>query len=177
MRIPSLGFSLIELMVTVSVLAIVLAMGVPSFQQLISDNRMAVQANDFLAALNFGRSESIKRGQRITLCKSADLSSCTTAGNWGQGWIVFVDSNNNATADDGSGTLLKIHESLTPSALSGNTNVADYVSYTPDGTTRLTSNAFQAGTLTLCPGASNMTGRTITINAVGRARISTVTCT
>jgi type IV fimbrial biogenesis protein FimT len=106
-----------------------------------------------------------------------DLSSCATAGNWGQGWIVFVDSNNNAQADDGSGTLLKVHESITPSTLSGNTNVADYVSYMPDGTTRLTSNAFQAGTLTLCPGASNMTGRTITINAVGRARISTVTCT
>jgi type IV fimbrial biogenesis protein FimT len=168
-------------MVTVSVLAIVLAMGVPSFQQLILSNRMAVQANDFLGSMNLARSEAVKRGQRVVLCKTADplaANPCNTSTSvaWGQGWLIFVDSDNDAQFDAGE-VLLKVHERISPSTLSGNTNVADYLSYAADGTTRLTSNAFQSGTLTLCPGASNMTGRTITINAVGRARISTVTCT
>jgi type IV fimbrial biogenesis protein FimT len=170
------GFTLIELMVTVAMVAVTLTLGVPSFRELIQNNRMAAQANDFLASLNFARSEAVKRGVRVTLCKSANSSSCTTSGNWGQGWIIFVDSNNNAAADDGAGSILKVHSNLGASTLVGNTNIADYVSYVSSGSTQLTTGALQAGTLTLCPGTSGSTGRSIAISTTGRARVSQTTC-
>jgi type IV fimbrial biogenesis protein FimT len=178
-KLNASGFTLIELLVTVAVIAIVLTIGVPSFQQVIMTNRMATQANDLLGSMNLARSEAVKRGQRVALCKTADpfaaTPACSTSGAWGQGWLIFVDSDNDATLDAGE-VLLKVHQSIFPSTLSGNTNVANYLSYAADGTTRLTSNAFQSGTLTLCPGTSGMTGRSIVVNAAGRARIGSVIC-
>jgi type IV fimbrial biogenesis protein FimT len=180
-KLNAYGFTLIELLVTVAVIAIVLTIGMPSFQQVIMTNRMATQANDLLGSMNLARSEAVKRGQRVVLCKTADpfaaTPACTTSTSdtWGQGWLIFVDSDNDATLDAGE-ILLKVHQSIFPSTLSGNTNVANYLSYAADGTTRLTSNAFQSGTLTLCPGTSGMTGRSIVVNAAGRARIGSVTC-
>jgi type IV fimbrial biogenesis protein FimT len=170
------GFTLIELMVAVALLAITLAIGVPSFRDTIQANRMATQANEFVAALNFARSEAIKRATRATLCKSSDGSSCVTTGNWDQGWIVFIDSNNNAAADDGTGSILKVYSNLGSSTLSGNTNVANYVSYVSSGFTQLTTGAIQAGTFTLCPDTSGATGRSIVISATGRPTVSKVTC-
>jgi type IV fimbrial biogenesis protein FimT len=178
-KLNASGFTLIELLVTVAVIAIVLTIGVPSFHQVIMTNRMATQANDLLGSMNLARSEAVKRGQRVALCKTADpfaaTPACTTSGAWGQGWLIFVDNDNDATLDAGE-VLLKVHHSIFPSTLSGNTNVANYLSYAADGTTRLTSNAFQSGTLTLCPGTSGMTGRSIVVNAAGRTRIGSVTC-
>lgn len=178
-KLNASGFTLIELMVTVAMIAIVLTIGVPSFQQMIMNNRMATQANDFVGSMNLARSEAVKRGQRVALCKTADpfaaTPACITSGAWGQGWLIFVDSNNDATLDAAE-VLLRVHESISPSTLTGAANVANYLSYAADGTTRLISNAFQSGTLTLCPGTSGMTGRSIAINVTGRAQIASVTC-
>jgi type IV fimbrial biogenesis protein FimT len=177
-KLNASGFTLIELMVTVAMIAIVLMIGVPSFQQVIMNNRIATQANDFLGSMNLARSEAVKRGQRVVLCKTANPFAATPAcpaGAWGQGWLIFVDNNNNATLDAGE-VLLKVHQALAPSTLTGDANVADFLSYATDGTTRLPNNAFQFGTLTLCPGTSGMAGRSIVVNAAGRARIDPVPC-
>ncbi|MGB5065269.1 MAG: GspH/FimT family pseudopilin, partial [Candidatus Competibacter sp.] len=69
------GFTLIELMITVALAAIVLTLGVPAFQETIRNNRLATTVNDFISSLNLTRSEAIKRGTRVTLCKSANGTS------------------------------------------------------------------------------------------------------
>ena len=79
------GFTLIELMVTVSILATVLAIGVPSFRSLIENNRIRSVTNDLVAALQFARSEAVKRGIPVTLCSSSDQASCS--GAWINGWV------------------------------------------------------------------------------------------
>lgn len=170
------GFTLIELMITLSVAAIVLTLGVPSFREIIQDNRMTTQANEFVATLNYTRSEAVKRGTRVTACKSADFAACSGSGAWDQGWIVFVDGNNNAIADDGAGSLLKVHSRLDGSTLAGNTPVAAYVSFVPSGFTQLTTGGFQAGTATLCPASNGTKGRSITISRTGRLTVAKVVC-
>lgn len=87
------GFTLIELMVTLSILAILLGIGVPSFRSMIEGNRITTVANDLVGALQFSRSEAVKRGTAITLCASNDQSTCS--GTWVNGWVA----RNTATAD------------------------------------------------------------------------------
>lgn len=171
------GFTLTELIITLAVAAIVLTIGVPAFQSTIRSTRIVTHTNDFISSINLARSEGIKRGRRVVLCKSSNGTSCTTSGNWEQGWIVFVDVNNNAAVDTASGdVVIRVHGLLDGNdTLQGNTPVSNYISYSSDGFTRLTNGAFQSGTLTfgLCnDGHKN----TIIISNTGRARVEKVSC-
>lgn len=97
------GLTLLELMIVVSVISIVLAVGVPSFRSIIASNRLATQSNDFLVALSTARSEAMKRGIYVTVCRSSNGSSCATAtGGWNQGWIVFAENAGNLGTVDAS---------------------------------------------------------------------------
>jgi type IV fimbrial biogenesis protein FimT len=89
------GFSLIELMVAVSVLAMLLAIGVPTFQNAALGSRLTASANNLVASIQLARSEAIKRNVTVTVCASADGAAC--GGGWEQGWIVL----------DGAGVLIE----------------------------------------------------------------------
>ncbi len=92
------GFTLVELMVTVAVLAIVLGLGVPLFQDFVSRNRLVATTNELVSAMALARSEAVKRAARVTVA-SAD---------WTDGWQVFVDTG---TVGDASGdTVLRVHQ-------------------------------------------------------------------
>ena len=104
-----LGFTLIELIVTVALAAILLTIGVPSFQEMMRNNRAATHANEILTGLNFARSEAGKRGRDVSICPATGCGET----NWSEGWIVFADLNNNGAAD--AGEILRVWE-----ALSGN---------------------------------------------------------
>lgn len=172
------GFTLIELVVTVALAAIILAMGVPSFQETIRNNQLTSNANSFVAALNLTRSEAVKRGVRVTLCKSSDQASCAAAGGYDQGWVVFADADNDATID-APGDIVRVFEGLPTGltlAVAGApaNDIGDYVSYLPQGMAQSVGGAFQAGTLVLCKDAM---ARNIVISSTGRARVDTnATC-
>jgi type IV fimbrial biogenesis protein FimT len=91
------GFTLIELMVTIMVLAVLLGLGVPSFREAALSSRVTSYANDLVASVQLARSEAIKRNAPVTLCASSDGTVCEDEGGWEVGWIV-------ATAD---GTILQ----------------------------------------------------------------------
>ena len=84
------GFTLLELMIVVAIAGIVMAIGVPSFQSITTNNRIAANTNEFITALNLARSEAVKRGAAVSVCKSANGATCTTSGDWDQGWIVIM---------------------------------------------------------------------------------------
>lgn len=86
------GFTIIELMVTLVVLGVVLAVAIPSFNDQIRNNKSMTLGSDFIAALNFARTESVKRAARVSICPSINKTTCATATDWAKGWIVFVDS-------------------------------------------------------------------------------------
>jgi type IV fimbrial biogenesis protein FimT len=83
------GFTLIELMVTLTILVILAWVAVPSINSAMLANRLASYANDFVASAQFARSEALKRNAAVTLCSSSDGSTCADAGDWAQGWIVM----------------------------------------------------------------------------------------
>ena len=169
------GFTLVEALSVLAVTGTVLALAVPPLGVVVQTTRLATASNDVLASLLLARSEAIKRKLRVVMCKSADGQSCTTAGGWQQGWIVFADANNDAqrTADE---QLLHVGRAASAAMrLTGTTPVARYVSYAPDGATKTVGGGFQAGTLTVCvQSAKPGTGRQVIINADGRPRTQKV---
>ncbi|MDJ0926956.1 MAG: GspH/FimT family pseudopilin [Gammaproteobacteria bacterium] len=103
------GVTLIELMVVLAVLATVLSVGIPAFNQFTAANRMTASVNDVMAALQLARSEAIKRRGTVTVCASANpeavIPACAASGGLTQGWIVFTDLNSNAAVDPGEPIL------------------------------------------------------------------------
>lgn len=82
------GFSLIELMVTIAIVAILIALAAPSFTALINRNRLSGQANELVASLQLARMEAVRRNARVSMCKTTDGATCSgVAGPWG-GWLV-----------------------------------------------------------------------------------------
>ena len=95
------GFSLIELMIVLAVLAITLGLAAPSFQSAISTNRIASAANEVTAAIQLARAEAIRSNRRVVLCRSDDLSACTAGSGAWKGWIVFIDADGSGQRDNG----------------------------------------------------------------------------
>lgn len=82
------GFTLVELMVTISVMAILLAIAVPSFINASLNSKLNTIANTFVSSAQLARSEAIKRNTPVTLCASSTGTGC--AGNWSEGWVVLA---------------------------------------------------------------------------------------
>ena len=82
------GFTMMELLVAVSIAAMLFAIGVPMFRNASLGARLSAAANNLLASVQLARSEAIKRNVRVTLCTSSDGATCAASGGWEQGWIV-----------------------------------------------------------------------------------------
>jgi type IV fimbrial biogenesis protein FimT len=166
------GFTLLELLVAVTAAMVLLLVAAPTMSAAVTSAKLTSASNSFLSHIYLARSEAIKRNGRVVLCKSSDGASCAASGGWEQGWIVFHDTNNNGVIDGGE--LVIARQQALPAAfrLTGNQNVARYVSFEPTGSTRLVGGGFQAGTLTLCrQSVASSEARQIILNAVGRPRV------
>lgn len=165
------GFTLVELLVTVAVAAILLMVAVPGFQSLIRGNQATTEANALHTALLFARSEALKRRGSVTLCRSADGASC--GGNWADGWIVFNDTDADGALDAGE-TLLRVGSAVaTGISLSVSPAGTNFVRFQPGGA------AGTAVTWTLTPSTcpSAQPGiRDITLSAIGQASVTDVKC-
>ena len=127
------GFTLIELIITVVIASILISLAAPSFSGLIKNSRLTSQANELMADLTFARSEAVKRGANITVCKSTDGATCNPAANWSDGWIVV---------NTASGQVFRVHEALTGQntmvGTGGAGGLGDQIAYARTGLSGLT---------------------------------------
>ncbi len=179
------GFTLIELIVTLAIGAIILSFGVPSFVSMTQNNRLISQTNELVADINLARSEAVKRGVRVVLCRSPDPSASPpicggNANTWTTGWIMFADANGTGayvTADD---TLIRIGQPADTALTVITNNVANSnLEYNPDGTT---NEGGGTALFVLCDDRGADKGRQVQVNAMGRPRLikgsdATLDCT
>lgn len=176
------GVTLIELVVTVAVAAVLLTVAIPSFQSMTAKNRVAGLTNELGAALQLARSEAVKRGKTVTVCKSADPTeavttttpscSSTNTAPWPNGWLVFVDEGTRGTRDGTNDTLLKVGQPDTNNAVQAGADFFDYVSYLPNGASSGTGDP-TARTLTVCIAPEQ---REIVIGMTGQISITRGAC-
>ncbi len=171
------GFTLIELMVTIALVAILAALAVPGFAPLIASTRLSAATNELYTSLVQAKSEAVRSGSRVTICPSSDSSSCLISGtpNWATGWITFADSTR-ATSDpvvDAGESILEIGQPVSDTIrIIGNTS---YASFTSDGTPKLINGGTYLATIRVCSTSTNLTNdnrvRDIKIIRTGRIEI------
>lgn len=184
------GFTLIELMVALAVVAVLISVGLPKMSVFFKGNRMVTNANDLLAGLHIARSEAIKRNTRVSICKSTNagdaVPKCAKAGkSWDEGWFVFVEGRDvgnvfgEYTAADGA--ILRVNtgaEGSNVTITAGDAGIDKYVSFTSRGAPKLRNGSSQSGVYRVCDdrGLKNAAGgvvaRGVLLNASGRVRIT-----
>lgn len=137
------GFTLVELMVTIALASILLAIAVPSFNQMIVSGRLTAQSNDMLAAINLARSEAIKRNASVTLCRAAaNATTCATTADVWQNWIVRT----------ATGTVVRegAINTFNGTLVMRSTLVTDRVIFGPDGLARTGTGMVADHTIRVC---------------------------
>lgn len=177
------GFTLVELMITLAVVAIVVSIAAPSMGQFIRENRAATQANNFLASLQLARTEAIRRGVRVVMLRESDNESV-----WDEGWIVFThwaednvftfDRDEKNCSIQNQDCLLHVQPPLSGNiTLRSGTRHADWIAFLPSGEMRSSGSlggTLNNGTFFLCTSLNKelSTPRRIILNNTGRAYVS-----
>lgn len=164
---PEPGFTLIEMMVTLTLLAILIALVTPSFRGLLADNRATAQANALVGSLMLARSEAIKRNAPVVLCRSNDGASCAGS-EWEDGWLIWADTDGDGSLD--ADETLQVQQPLQGRFDLSATGAA--ITYRPDGSIAGAADAFE-----LVPaGGDTAHGRCVEIEVTGRPRVTKGAC-
>ena len=174
------GLTLVELLVTIALVAIVTAFAVPNFSTFIRDGRTTADFNRLLGDITFARSEAVTRGSFVSLCPSQNFTSCNGV-NWSDGWIAFVDDGaGSGTAGnrsrDGSEFILRVGESTRGKVSITATNFTapdpdnSAVLFSPDGKIE-NGQVANIGQFTICDDQGNEEkAKGITFSVFGQSR-------
>lgn len=166
------GFALVEVLVTLTLLSVLMWFAAPAFASTLRSSRLDVAADLFVRSVHLTRAEALRRGSRVSMCRSSDGVTCASRGTWAQGWVVFHDPNRNGEPD-AQEEVVSRQEALDGNVLMrGNLHVASTISFTAAGGSRKIGGGFQAGTIILChqsvqPGDI----RSIVLSSAGRIRV------
>jgi len=160
------GFTLPELLVTITVITTLATAGTSAMTWLIQETRMIADINRFVTILHLARNEAITQAHRIVLCPSADQNTCGNSSEWPTGWILFQSDDREHDPDEpliqiGSQTGIKLHAS----------NYRKRIVYQPDGSSGGTNSSF-----TFCDSRGKAKPRVICLSNTGRPRLTRTRC-
>ena len=166
------GFTLLDALTTVTVLVLVVSMGIPSMTSLIRGNRIVSDTNSFVASIHTARAEAVKNVVQVTMCKSRDQANCDDTASWHDGWIVFIDNDEDESRDLNvtPETLIVVHDELQGSNTLGSAAFADWIAFRPNGLA--IGSAANVGTFNLCNDAGASYGRDISVSRIGSTVVS-----
>jgi len=170
------GFTLIELMMTLSIAAILLTVAVPSYITFTKNSRLTAQTNKVIAAVSLARGEASKRGTRVVLCRSDEVGqadpdcsgSSGTSKDWSNGWLVFAVGTSRSTPlyDPGQNDVLiaqfEAEDNVVIKTVSANDKNLEF---NPDGTTNESGSTAK---FAVCDDRGVSKGKLVEVSPVGR---------
>lgn len=164
------GFTVMELMVTLAIAAILLSVAAPNLSQFSQNSRLRARNFELLDSINVARSEAVKRGVQVVLCRSANGTSCGgTANTWTTGWLVYVNATGTLAYEPPGDTLLRIGTGTSDgTAITTNSLGNQYLDYARTGAT----NEGGPAVFAICDSRGGAYGRSISVTQVGRAALT-----
>jgi type IV fimbrial biogenesis protein FimT len=128
------GFTLLETVIVMGMVAILMAVAVPSYRYITNANRIAAEVNGLLGDLQFARAEAIKQGSTVTVCVSSNGTSCSgsAVSTWQNGWVVFNDINNDHQINGGD-AVLRTQATFTSSDTFVASPASGYITFNREG--------------------------------------------
>lgn len=164
MRARDSGYSLLELMMTIAVAAMLLTLGLPSFSALKARNAQRVEINALFHAVHLARKGSIMRKQVVSLCPTTDGLTCNPGRDWSGGFLVFENSDRDEPPELDDGEILLYRHLASPSVKIA----ANRRGFTLRATFLRATN----GTLVVCDRAGRVSPRALVISYTGRPRVA-----
>jgi type IV fimbrial biogenesis protein FimT len=168
------GFTLIELMITLSLGMIILSFAVPSFSSFIKNSRLTTVTNNLVADVNYARHEAVTRGTTVIMCRSADPTAATPScggsnNTWTSGWLIFVSNDTNTVYNDGVDTLLRVGSDVEGEVTVKTNGVSDTsLVYTAEGTIDMGGGT---AIFAVCDNRGEDDGNQLQVNPTGRPRL------
>lgn len=160
------GFTLLELLAAIAIAAILMGIGIPSFNSFIRDSTLRTDTNALSSSFALARSEAIRRGENVNVTAISALK------DWKSGWRLWVDSNNNNTYDAGTDDLIRVFDGTSSTV----TATQDKVIFSHDGGLVLTTNDTPKFDIKPPQNCQNNEQRHLNIEASGRVDFSQTTC-
>ena len=174
------GFTLYELLITVLIVGVILAVGVPNLREYRQNGRMTATANDLHSAFHLARTEASRSKSTITICASANPmdADADCGGTWDQGYIVFVDTNADLSRSGPTETVLRAHPTAAIGVSFAVADDATYFSFAPTGLGRTIGGSAPVSQIVMCDDRGNIraaggnsAARLFTATPLGRATI------
>jgi type IV fimbrial biogenesis protein FimT len=128
------GVTMVELIVVISIVGLLMAIGAPSYRYFTTANRISSEINGLLGDLQFARAEAIREGQTVSVCASTDGASCSGVATWTTGWIVFSDVGGTVgTLDVATDRVLRVQSGLTGGDTLTADNTTSSISFSREG--------------------------------------------
>lgn len=163
------GFTLGELLTTMTVVGLSLSFAVPGFNTIVNNNRRATGVNQLVSTMYLARSEAITRNVQITVCPSQSGTGCQGI-PWNQGWILFADANSDRTVDPGENVLGVLPAQTRLDMQSA--EFGNFFVYRPNGRLMVNTPAENTGQMTVCDPRGAEHARVVIVNASGHPRLS-----